>query len=182
MSDATVLPLADAVETLRQLRMVRDAQAEVIKARKAALAKALADDETTLKLLSAQVEVAEMAASNAAMMAYQTDPEKPSTLLPGVTVKVFKVAQYDAEEAFAWAQKKDMFITRPQLMTKEFETFAMSPAANGSGVPVQIVDEPRVQFAKVLPGQPLPVAPIDLESLPWDKPNTADVTGWDGIK
>lgn len=170
-----VLPLPDAVESLRQLRMMRDAQAEVIKARKSALAKALADDEATLKQLEADVARAENVASLSAMTAYLADPERPSTLQPGVTVKVFKVASYDPNEAFDWAAKKDMFVTRPQLMTKEFEQFALSPAANGSGVPVQIVDQPRVQFAKVLPGAPLPVAPVDPERLPWETPTTADL-------
>jgi hypothetical protein len=163
-------PLAEAVEALRQARMVRDAQGDVIRARKAALAKALADDETTFKALSHAADVAELTARNAAFLAYESNPAHPSTLQAGVTVKLFKVPSYDADEAFAWAQSKDMFITRPTLMRKEFESFALSPAANGSGVPVQVVEEARVQFASVLPGPPRPVAAVDPDALPWDRP------------
>lgn len=166
--EVIVSPLADAVEALRQARMVRDAQADVVAARKAAIAKVLADDVATLKQLEQAADDAETVAHNAAWLAYQADPERRASLLPGVTVKTFKVPVYDPYEAFAWAEKKDMFVTRPQLMRKEFESFALSPAAQGSSVPVQITTEARVQFAKVLPGSPLPVAPVDPDAFPWD--------------
>ena len=93
----------------------------------AAARKLLADMETTIR-----TEAAEYFAA--------TGEKKP---VPGVTIKMFRVARYDRDAAQAWIRS-----SAPALLVPDWKAFEKTAADMGG--PIEWAEEPRALIASVL--------------------------------
>lgn len=63
---------------------------------------------------------------------------------PGVTVAERRTVRYDDDQAWAWAQEKDLFIRPAELDRKAFERFARENPGQVEFVVIETEPQPRV--------------------------------------
>ena len=145
-------------------RAERDALAAELKDARAAFEATLGDKAARLKGLAEAVAMSEDAARKLAEAIYATTQDKKPC--DGVQVKVGTVYEYDAAQAFAWAQQTKMALIPESLDVKAFEKIAKA-------TPLPFVtarEEGKAQLATDLSAYLPPVATItggDLASLPF---------------
>lgn len=150
------------VREVAQRRADRDALAAQLRDVRAAFEATLGDLPARLKGASEAVAMSEDAARKLAEAIYATTQEKKPC--DGVQVKVGTVYEYDAAQAFAWAQQTQMALIPESLDVKAFEKIAKA-------TPLPFVtarEEGRAQIATDLSAYlPAVVTPADVEALPF---------------
>lgn len=141
MSAATVRA---ALRTLADARVAAFDAGEELKAKRASFdAEHIALIERVQRTRDAAAE-AEGEARAIVDAHYRATQEKAP--VKGAEVKVFKVYEYDADRALAWAKEKQLCLVPEQLDVKAFEKLITAqPLAF-----VKVKEEPRVQIAKQL--------------------------------